>query len=261
MCKIRVQRARVWPRPCTRPTCPTTSHVGLANCDRLERPAAFLPRHRSQECATEARRVLIACTAAWGCALLPQASCAHDLEHVLEYSPKEILEDTAVMRYRHRCMPQMSVSDDVGFNNQIYDAGFFEAGDRNPPPVCDSPQIQYKLRPFRPGTGSAAVPLYVAAEAAELNLNAAAPPALHDRMATSGSTDIPAKYVPGPVEVGWQIYVGSAVAAFPFFLGAYEFGKRILIQRRYAPPGLHACLLETHAAEIPLSSSRTVVHV
>lgn len=41
-------------------------------------------------------------------------------------------------------------------------------------------------------------------------------------------------YVPGPVEVGWQIYVGSAVAAFPFFLGAYEFGKRILIQQRCA---------------------------
>lgn len=39
-------------------------------------------------------------------------------------------------------------------------------------------------------------------------------------------------YVPGPIEVGWQIYVGSAVAAFPFVLGAYEFGKRILIQRR-----------------------------
>eukprot|EP00892_Ulva_mutabilis_P003124 jgi/Ulvmu1/12812/UM097_0041.1 len=39
-------------------------------------------------------------------------------------------------------------------------------------------------------------------------------------------------YVPSPVEVGWQIYVGSAVAAFPFVIGAYEFGKRILIQRR-----------------------------
>lgn len=45
---------------------------------------------------------------------------------------------------------------------------------------------------------------------------------------------VPGKYVPSPMEVGWQIYVGSAVATFPFVLGAYEFGKRILIQRRYA---------------------------
>jgi hypothetical protein len=43
-----------------------------------------------------------------------------------------------------------------------------------------------------------------------------------------------ATYVPGPVNVGWQIYVGAAVATFPFVLGAYEFGKRILIQRRCA---------------------------
>jgi hypothetical protein len=41
-------------------------------------------------------------------------------------------------------------------------------------------------------------------------------------------------YVPGPVEVGWQIYVGAAVGVFPFIIGAYEFGKRILIQQRFA---------------------------
>lgn len=59
-------------------------------------------------------------------------------------------------------------------------------------------------------------------------------------------------YVPGPIEVGWQIYVGSAVAAFPFFLGAYEFGKRILIQQRcvtrsWTPP--------LSATRCPLSSA------
>ena len=48
-------------------------------------------------------------------------------------------------------------------------------------------------------------------------------------------TMVTGTYVPGPVEVGWQIYVGSAVAAFPFVIGAYEFGKRILIQQRYVP--------------------------
>lgn len=42
-------------------------------------------------------------------------------------------------------------------------------------------------------------------------------------------------YVPGPVDVGWQIYFGAAIGVFPFIIGSYEFGKRILIQRRYAP--------------------------
>ena len=35
----------------------------------------------------------------------------------------------------------------------------------------------------------------------------------------------------GPA-VGWQLWVGAAVGAFPWFLGAYEFGKRIVIQRQ-----------------------------
>lgn len=55
-------------------------------------------------------------------------------------------------------------------------------------------------------------------------------PALAESVA-SGPVD-GAAYVPGPVNVGWQIYVGAAVAAFPFVIGSFEFGKRILIQRR-----------------------------
>jgi hypothetical protein len=40
-------------------------------------------------------------------------------------------------------------------------------------------------------------------------------------------------YVPSPLTIPeWQIWVGSAVGVFPFAIGAYEFGKRILIQRR-----------------------------
>lgn len=44
-------------------------------------------------------------------------------------------------------------------------------------------------------------------------------------------------YVPGPVEVGWEIWVGAAAGVIPFGIGAYEFGKRILIQRRCAECG------------------------
>ncbi|WIA28745.1 hypothetical protein OEZ86_011279 [Tetradesmus obliquus] len=42
----------------------------------------------------------------------------------------------------------------------------------------------------------------------------------------------PSTYVPGPVEVGWQIWFAAFVSTVPFVIGAYEFGKRILIQRR-----------------------------
>ena len=59
-----------------------------------------------------------------------------------------------------------------------------------------------------------------------------------DAIGATGPVDT-ATYVPGPVDVGWQVYVGAAVATIPFIIGAYEFGKRILIQRRCAN---HACL-------------------
>lgn len=35
---------------------------------------------------------------------------------------------------------------------------------------------------------------------------------------------------PKSVEVGWQIYVGAIAGIFPFVIGAYEFGKRIVNQ-------------------------------
>jgi len=35
-----------------------------------------------------------------------------------------------------------------------------------------------------------------------------------------------------PVQVGWEIWVGSLAGVFPFIIGASEFSKRILIQRR-----------------------------
>jgi hypothetical protein len=39
-------------------------------------------------------------------------------------------------------------------------------------------------------------------------------------------------YTPGPVEVGWQIWFAAVVSTIPFVIGAWEFGKRIVIQRR-----------------------------
>lgn len=61
----------------------------------------------------------------------------------------------------------------------------------------------------------------------------AAPAAAAQEVASNYITPVdPSTYVPGPVEVGWQIWFGAAVGVFPFILGAYEFGKRILIQRR-----------------------------
>lgn len=39
-------------------------------------------------------------------------------------------------------------------------------------------------------------------------------------------------YVPGPVEVGWQIWVGFLAGVIPFAIGSWEFVKRLLIQQR-----------------------------
>lgn len=62
---------------------------------------------------------------------------------------------------------------------------------------------------------------------------AAAAGAAADALATTASSITTTGYVPSPVQVPeWQIWVGSIAGAFPFVIGAYEFGKRILIQRR-----------------------------
>jgi hypothetical protein len=57
--------------------------------------------------------------------------------------------------------------------------------------------------------------------------------ALAEAPNANGPVDM-ATYKPGPMDVVWQVYVGSAVGVFPFMIGAYEFGKRIFIQRRPA---------------------------
>jgi len=38
----------------------------------------------------------------------------------------------------------------------------------------------------------------------------------------------PGKYVPSPVEPGWEIYVGFLAGIIPFAIGSWEFGKRIV---------------------------------
>ncbi|GAB4815944.1 hypothetical protein N2152v2_002990 [Parachlorella kessleri] len=61
-----------------------------------------------------------------------------------------------------------------------------------------------------------------------MSLAAAAPAAsaAADTAAAAGA------YVPGPVQIGWEVWVGAAAGVIPFLIASYEFGKRILIQRR-----------------------------
>jgi hypothetical protein len=42
------------------------------------------------------------------------------------------------------------------------------------------------------------------------------------------SPDLAQPYVPGPVDVGWEIWVGFAAGIIPFLIGSWEFGKRIV---------------------------------
>jgi hypothetical protein len=46
----------------------------------------------------------------------------------------------------------------------------------------------------------------------------------------AASTSVP--YTPSPMEPGFEIYVGFVAGVVPFIIASYEFGKRILIQRR-----------------------------
>ncbi|KAL3147611.1 hypothetical protein ABBQ38_014662 [Trebouxia sp. C0009 RCD-2024] len=39
-------------------------------------------------------------------------------------------------------------------------------------------------------------------------------------------------YVPSPVNVGWEVWVGAIAGVIPFAIGSYQFVARILIQRR-----------------------------
>lgn len=47
------------------------------------------------------------------------------------------------------------------------------------------------------------------------------------------AAEIAEKYVPGPVEVGPEIWAGTIAACIPFVIGSWEFGKRIVS----VPPG------------------------
>jgi hypothetical protein len=52
---------------------------------------------------------------------------------------------------------------------------------------------------------------------------------LQTQLAASAATT---PYTPSPMEPGWEIYVGFIAGVVPFIIASYEFGKRILIQRR-----------------------------
>ena len=40
--------------------------------------------------------------------------------------------------------------------------------------------------------------------------------------------EVVSKYVPGPVQVGPEIWVGAIAATIPFVIGSWEFAKRIV---------------------------------
>mmetsp|Transcript_18602 Transcript_18602/g.52294 ORF Transcript_18602/g.52294 Transcript_18602/m.52294 type:complete len:290 (+) Transcript_18602:991-1860(+) len=71
-----------------------------------------------------------------------------------------------------------------------------------------------------PGPSSAVPPIVAA--------SADAPPT------TSTVPVPPEKYVPSPIEPGWEVYAGFLAGIIPFAIGSWEFGKRIIIQRRCA---------------------------
>lgn len=44
------------------------------------------------------------------------------------------------------------------------------------------------------------------------------------------AAEVAEKYVPGPVELGPEIWAGTIAATIPFVIGSWEFGKRIVSQ-------------------------------
>eukprot|EP00983_Pelagomonas_calceolata_P014418 459024-Pelagomonas_calceolata.AAC.3 len=65
-----------------------------------------------------------------------------------------------------------------------------------------------------PGPSSAVPPIVAA--------SADAPPT------TSTVPVPPEKYVPSPIEPGWEVYAGFLAGIIPFAIGSWEFGKRIV---------------------------------
>jgi hypothetical protein len=51
-------------------------------------------------------------------------------------------------------------------------------------------------------------------------------------LAASAASVVTTPYTPSPMEPGWEIYVGFVAGVVPFIIASYEFGKRIIIQRR-----------------------------
>jgi len=51
-------------------------------------------------------------------------------------------------------------------------------------------------------------------------------------LAASAASVAATPYTPSPMEPGWEIYVGFVAGVVPFIIASYEFGKRIIIQRR-----------------------------
>lgn len=167
------------------------------------------------------------------------------------------LDMVPMLRFKHPCMPRLPVSDSLHAQSdwttvsdevqQIQATRKLQERYRVSPPACNSPDGGgFVVRP-NGSRVSQPVPRFALLEAPPLAtprpaaLTIATLPSVVLSMSEAIPSDVivPGKYVPGPVEVGWQIYVGSAVAAFPFVLGSYEFGKRILIQRRYA---IYSCM-------------------
>ncbi|KAL4420004.1 hypothetical protein ABPG75_007102 [Micractinium tetrahymenae] len=50
--------------------------------------------------------------------------------------------------------------------------------------------------------------------------------------AAAAAATAAASFTPGPVEVGWEIWVGFVAGVVPFIIATVEFSKRIIIQRR-----------------------------
>lgn len=58
-------------------------------------------------------------------------------------------------------------------------------------------------------------------------------PAAANAVETALTASSSSGYTPSPLEIpSWQIWVGFVAGVVPFIIASYEFGKRILIQRR-----------------------------
>ena len=51
-------------------------------------------------------------------------------------------------------------------------------------------------------------------------------------LAQAAAEQAAAPYVPSPYQPGWEIWAGAFFGTFPFVIASFEFGKRIVLQRR-----------------------------